>query len=71
MSYVHKIDAYRDGYRWVAYCVNCGQEDAALDGTECDQRYKFLENRQKAIDELKERKYVFDIADRAILETKG
>ena len=50
----HNTSAYKDGNKWVVYCVNCGMEEAALQDTSCSQRYvdkhskENLTNDQKA-----------------------
>ena len=35
----HNTSAYKDGNKWVMYCVNCGLEEDALTATSCDERY--------------------------------
>lgn len=34
----HKTDAYKDGQKWVVFCVKCGAEEENLTG-ECSERY--------------------------------
>ena len=36
----HKTDAYKDGHKWIVFCVKCGQEDAKqLFVDDCNERY--------------------------------
>ena len=56
MAAEHNTSAYKDGNKWVMYCVNCGLEENALTATSCDERYvanKFVE---KKVDKLSEPK---------------
>lgn len=35
----HNTSAYKDGNKWVVYCVKCGIEEDALNAIECSERY--------------------------------
>lgn len=34
----HSTSAYKDGHKWIVFCVKCGQ-DIDLAASECDERY--------------------------------
>lgn len=34
----HYLNAYKDGHRWIAYCVKCGKEEDALIDTSCNEK---------------------------------
>ena len=37
---IHRIDAYKDGYKWILFCVKCGQEEPFDEGQEnCSERF--------------------------------
>ena len=52
----HNTSAYKDGNKWVLYCVNCGLEENALTATSCDERYVVDKFVAKEVDKPKEPK---------------
>jgi len=51
----HRLNAYKDGYKWVTFCEICGQEEPMLDlCTKCPGEYSItnknhLTNREKLL----------------------
>ena len=35
----HRIDAYKDGYKWILFCVKCGQEEPFESQENCSERF--------------------------------
>ena len=52
----HNTSAYRDGNKWILYCMNCGLEESALTATSCDERYVANKYVDKKLDKAKESK---------------
>ena len=35
----HRIDAYKDGYKWVLFCVKCGKEEPFESQENCSEQF--------------------------------
>lgn len=44
----HNTSAYKDGNKWVVYCVNCGVEENDLALIACNERYVDKSNQKEA-----------------------
>lgn len=59
----HSTSAYKDGHKWIVFCVKCGQEEPSSVG-ECPESY--FKQRQNGIDTSNKLSYVSGIAKSAV-----
>jgi hypothetical protein len=52
----HRLNAYKDGYKWIAFCENCGQEQDELT-QECpgDYNVTYFKKKEKFVSGLQDK----------------